>query len=139
MNVKEIIVVLSGGIGTVLSALFGGFDNIISTLLLFMLLDYVTGTACGFFGKSTKSNSGALNSQAGFKGIVKKGVMLLLVIIAVRIDALLTIDYARTGVCFSLITNELISILENIGLIIGADKMPKTFTKIIDLLNKKGE
>lgn len=133
---KSIIFSTIGVIGSAIAAAFGGWDASIITLFIFMGIDYLTGViVAGVFHKSTKSNSGALESRAGWKGIIKKCVTMLFVIIAVRLDALVGTSYIRDAVCIAFITNELISIVENAGLM--GIPIPEIITKAIELLKSK--
>ena len=134
---KHIIITSIGAVGSFIAGLLGGWDSSLITLLIFMAIDYITGLiVAGVFHKSKKSESGSLESRAGFKGLIKKGMVLLYVIIAHRLDMELGIDYCRTGVCIAFMTNELISIVENGGLM--GLPIPKILTNAIDILNKKG-
>lgn len=104
-----------GMIGASVAYLLGGWNTMIQTLLLFMVLDYLTGViAAGVFHKSTKSASGALSSKAGFKGLAKKMVILIVVCLAYHIDIMLKLNNALYSiVVIAYIANEAISILEN--------------------------
>ena len=62
-----------GVVGGAVAALFGGWDAAIATLLIFMGIDYVTGLmVAGIFHRSAKSETGALESRAGWKGLCRK-------------------------------------------------------------------
>ena len=128
------IISLTGG---AVAAAFGGWDLALQTLILFMAIDLITG---GFllpvvFGKSPKSENGTLESRAGFKVLCRKGMMLFYVLIAARLDLLLGTDYVRDAVCIGFIANELLSIVENAGLM--GLPMPEAITKVIDVLKKE--
>ena len=134
---KHIILTSIGAVGSIVAGLLGGWDSSLITLLIFMAIDYTTGLiVAGVFHKSKKTESGALESRAGFKGLIKKCMVLLYVIVGNRLDIEFGIDYCRTGVCIAFMTNELISIVENGGLM--GLPIPETITNAIDLLNKKG-
>lgn len=123
-------------IGSTIAGLFGGWDTSIITLLIFMLCDYITGLiVAGVFKKSKKTETGGLESKAGWKGLCKKLVTLIFVIIAVRLDMLSGTTYIRDGVCICFIINELISIVENAGLM--GIKIPAVITNAIDVLSKE--
>ncbi len=104
-----------GMIGSCLTYLVGGWNAMIQTLLLFMVLDYITGIiAAGVFHKSSKTSSGALSSKAGFKGLAKKMVILIVICLAYHIDIILNLNNALYSiVVIAYIANESISILEN--------------------------
>lgn len=132
---KETICTAAGIIGSFIAGLFGGWDASLVTLLIFMGVDYITGLIVATVGKSQKSENGHLSSLIGWKGLAKKGVSLLLVLVAVRLDITLGTSYIRDGVCIAFILNELISIIENAGLL--GVPLPEILTKAIDLLQNK--
>ena len=116
---------------------FGGWDDAMTTLVICMLIDYVTGLmVAGLFRKSSKTADGGLESRAGWKGLARKFSTLLLVLVAVRIDMVLGTTYICNAVVFSFMANELLSIVENVGLM--GVPLPKVITEAITLLNKKG-
>lgn len=116
---------------------FGGWDDAMTTLVICMLIDYVTGLiVAGLFKNSSKTADGGLESRAGWKGLARKFSTLLLVLVAVRIDMVLGTTYICNAVVFSFMANELLSIVENVGLM--GVPLPKVITEAITLLNKKG-
>lgn len=134
--VRSAICSAIGVLGSCVAYLFGGFDNAIITLLIFMIIDYITGLiVAGVFHKSNKTESGSLESKAGWKGLCKKGVTLLIVVIANRLDMQLGSNYIRDTVCIGFMLNELISIIENAGLM--GIKLPAVLTKAIEILKQK--
>lgn len=140
MKLINYVSVFIGCIGAFISSALGGWDMSIETLLIFMITDYVLGVMCaGIFKKSKKTKTGALSSKECYKGILKKIITLILVIIAVRIDLLIPAEtnFCRDGVVIALICNELISIVENLG-IIGIP-IPKVIMNAIDILKRKEE
>jgi toxin secretion/phage lysis holin len=107
-------------------------------LLIFMCTDYITGLILsGVFKKSKKTKSGGLSSEIGFKGLIKKVCIIICVIVANMLDYVLKTNYIRNVVIISFITNEVISIIENLGLI--GVKIPKVITNAIDILKGKEE
>mgnify|MGYP000896845355 FL=1 len=135
-NYKTVLCTIIGTIGSFISWAFGGWDTSLQTLVVFMAIDYATGLiVAGVFHKSTKTETGALKSEAGWKGLCKKGMTLVVVLIACRLDILLEINYIRDAVCIAYIANELISITENAGLM--GVPVPKPIIDAIDILKKK--
>lgn len=135
---KTSILSVIGIIGSGLAALFGGWDTAVVTLVIFMAVDYATGlTAAAVFHKSKKSKTGSLESRAGWKGLCKKGVTLLFVLIAHRLDLVLGASYIRDAVVIAFAANELLSIVENAGLM--GVPIPAVITKAVDVLNQRGE
>jgi toxin secretion/phage lysis holin len=137
-NIKIWVTSAIGAVGGFISAAFGGWTSAMTTLLIFMAIDYITGVlVAGVFKKSKKTRNGALESRAGFKGLCRKGVMLLIVLVACRLDIELNTTYIRDAVCIAFIANETISIIENAGLM--GVPIPKAITKAIELLKSKNE
>ena len=125
--------------GSALAELFGGWDMALETLLILMAADWITGGILlpAVFGKSPKSPNGALESRAGWKGLCRKGMTLFYILIAARLDRLLGMDYIRNAVCIGFIANELLSILENAGLM--GVPLPAMIRKVIDILKENAE
>lgn len=133
---KEGICFGVGVVGSAIASLFGGWDAALVTLLIFMGIDYLTGLiVAGVFHQSPKSEGGALESRAGWKGLCRKGVTLLIVIIAHRLDLMLGTTVIRDAVVIAFVVNETISIIENAGLM--GVPIPAAITKAIDILNAK--
>ena len=125
-----------GIVGSFIASLFGGWDAGLTTLLLFMGIDYASGLiVAGIFHNSKKTESGALESRAGWKGLCRKGMTLLFVLIAHRLDLAIGVDYIKNAVIIGFIANELISIVENAGLM--GLPLPAVITKAIDILTDK--
>lgn len=136
---KEKIFIIIGFLGSAAASLFGGWNLALQTLLLCMAADWVTGGILlpAVFRKSPKSENGTLESRAGFKGLCRKGMILLVVLIAARLDLLMGSHYIRDGVYVGFIANELVSITENAGLM--GIPLPETIKKAIHVLKKKEE
>jgi toxin secretion/phage lysis holin len=135
---KQGILTVIGATGAFIANLFGGWDAGLTTLVIFMTIDYLTGLiVAGVFHKSKKTENGALSSKAGLQGIAKKIMMLLLVLVAVRLDILTGTDYIRDAVIIALCGNELISIIENAGLM--GVPIPQKLKEAIEVLSRKGE
>lgn len=127
-----------GVFGSLVASFFGGWTASLSTLLIFMAIDYITGLiTAGVFHKSQKTETGTLESRAGFKGLCRKGMILLFVLIGYRLDLAIGTSYIRDAICIAFIANELISIVENAGLM--GIPIPAVITKAIDILKKKGD
>ena len=130
------ICTITGVIGSIITTLFGGWDAGLTTLLIFMVIDYISGlVVAGVFHNSTKTDSGALESRAGWKGLCRKGMTLLLVIVVYRLELAVDIHYIRDALIIGFIANEAISITENAGLM-GIPLHP-SLTKAIDILTTK--
>ena len=122
---------LTATIGTCTICFLGGWDKIIQCLIVFMVIDYVTGIMSAYYLKE-------LSSKVGFIGIAKKIVIILIITVAVMFDKAVgnTDMVFRTATCFFYIANEALSILENatkLGL-----PLPKKITEaLIQLKNKE--
>ena len=118
--------------------LMGGWDEAIRVLVALMGLDYLTGMLLALVWKrSPKSESGALDSRAGFKGLVKKGMMLLLVWLGVLLDGTLGTDYIRLAVILFFVGNEGLSLLENLGLM--GVPFPGFLKNALEALREEGD
>ena len=138
MTIKNIVCAVLGVIGSSISTLFGGWDAALTTLIIFMAVDYISGiVVAGVFHKSNKSKNGGLKSTIGWQGICRKGITLAIVLIACRVDLLLNTSYVKDAVVIGFCVNELISIVENAGLM--GVPMPGAIIKAIDILKKKGD
>jgi len=114
---KGLITTIFGVIGAFITSLFGGWDAALTTLVIFMAIDYATGLiVAGVFHNSSKTETGALESRAGWKGLCRKGMTLLIVLIACRLDLVMNTTFVRDAVIIGYIANETISIIENAGL-----------------------
>lgn len=116
-------------IGAGVTYLFGEWDTALLVLVIFMILDYGTGLLRAYIDRK-------VSSDVGLRGIARKGVILVVLIVAVLWDRLLNTGtwIFRTLVCFFYISNEGISLLENcagLGL-----KLPP---QLLDTLVQLGE
>ena len=94
----------------VASTLLGGWDKSLEILLIFIIMDYITGVAAAFKTKT-------LRSSVGFEGLMKKGAVFLIVILAAQLDRITgnAAGVFRTATSFFFIANEGLSIVENVG------------------------
>lgn len=134
---KNILISIIGVIGSAIASAFGGWTTGLTTLVIFMAIDYLTGLiVAGVFHKSTKTETGTLESRAGFKGLCRKGAMLLVVLVSYRLDLAVGTAYIKDAVIIAFMANEAISIIENAGLM--GVPMNDTLKNAIDVLQKKG-
>ena len=135
---KQYLCTAVGMLGAAVVWAFGEWDSTLIALLICMGVDYISGSVVALvFHRSTKTETGAYNSAYGIKGLCKKGLMLLFVLVAVQIDSILGLAYVRDAVCIGFCTNEIISIIENLGL--AGIPMPAIVTKALEQLQKKQE
>lgn len=142
MNAKEIYYASLGGIavvGTIIAEALGGWDTSLKVLIIFMAIDYLTGILCALvWKKSPKSESGAFESKASLKGLIRKCAVLILVYIGALLDELTEQTIVRTAVIIFFIANDGFSIIENLG-IMGVP-MPEAIKNAFELLQmKKGD
>ena len=108
MRWDEVIKIIITTIGTILTWLFGSWDTALVVLVCFMILDYITGVLRSYVNKT-------VSSDVGLKGIARKSLILIVLIVAVLLDRLLNAEtwVFRTLVAYFYISNEGISLLEN--------------------------
>ena len=120
MTAKTIYYTALGGasaVGAVIANSLGGWDTGLQTLVILMAVDYVTGVLCALvWKKSPKSTDGAFESNASFRGLIRKMVILLCVLVACRVDVYTGTDMARDAVILFFIANDGLSIVENLGI-----------------------
>lgn len=135
MKLKYIIELIISSVGTMLINIIGKPTDELMILLLLMTIDLITGTlVSAVFHKSSKTKSGKLSSRVMFKGIVKKILTLVIVVIAYQLDILLNISMIRYIVIITLIIEEILSIIETITL--TGLKVPAIITKALDVLER---
>ena len=127
---KENICTAAGVIGGFFAALLGGWDCALITLV-----DFTTGLIAASMGKSKHSKTGKLSSKAGWVGLAKKFCILLMVVVAVRMDILIGTTYIRDATCIGFCVNELLSIIENTSLM--GIPYPPAIKKAIEVLQKR--
>lgn len=124
--------------GAMIANQLGGWDAALALLIGMMAADYLTGVmVAAFWQNSTKTETGALDSKAGFKGLCKKAVILLIVWLGTLLDSALGVHYVRTAVVLFFVGNEGISLLENLGLM--GVPYPPAMKKALDALSEKAE
>ena len=135
---KAAIMTGAGVIGGMISQVFGGWDAALITLLLFMAVDYLSGLiVAGVFHSSDKSETGTLNSAVCWQGLLKKGMTLIIVLVAARLDIVLGTAFVRDAVVIAYVVNEAISIIENAGLM--GLPVPDVIMQAIEQLQGKNE
>lgn len=111
--------------------LIGGFDIAIQSLLIVMVVDYLTGIASAIYNKE-------LSSKIGFKGIIKKFSYLCVVALSVVIDNLTgQSGVIRTLVIYFFVANDGLSIIENMAEM--GVKLPQKLIDSLEQIKKKGE
>ena len=135
---KDKLCALTGLTAGSLAALFGPWSSDLTALLICMAVEYLSGSAVALvFHKSCKTATGAYSSAYGFKGLCKKAMLLAIVAVGHQMDGVLGIDSVRTALCVGFLTNEVLSILENAGLM--GIPIPNALKNALDVLQKKKE
>lgn len=125
--IKGIIATLGGVVG----AWCGGWDMGFKILVSLVLLDYLTGVLSAIYQRQ-------LSSSIGFKGIIKKVAIFIVLVMGVRLDILLESgDMLRMGIIFFYSANEGISILENLKKM--EVTLPSFLMKILEVLKQKAD
>ena len=136
MKVKQVISLVIGALTTGILKVIGEPTQDLKILLLLMVIDLIVGfTVSAVWHKSSKTKSGKVSSKVMFKGIVKKILTLVLVVVAYQIDILLGYNIIRHIAIIAFIVQEIISIIENIA--ITGIKSPDIITKAVDVLEKE--
>lgn len=138
VQIKNGVLAAAATVGAFVARALGGWDAAMQVLVALMAVDYLTGVlVAAVWRKSDKSETGALDSKAGFRGILKKGMILLLVWLAVLLDGALGTGYIRMAVILFFIGNEGLSLLENLGLM--GVPFPSFLQRALEALQKQGE
>ena len=135
---KDTFCMAVGALGAAIASLYGGWDAALQTLIICMAVDYITGLiVAGVFHASPKTKTGTLESRAGWKGLCRKGMSLLIVLVACRLDAVMGSNFVRDAVVIGFIANETLSIIENAGLM--GVPIPKALARAVDILKQRSE
>ena len=127
-----------GIIGAFIASLYGGWTDGMTTLLMFMAIDYIMGLlVAGIWHKSKKTEDGRLESRAGWKGLVRKGVTMLIVLVAARLDMTIGTTVIRDTAVIGFVANEGISIIENAGLM--GVPLPAVIVNALEVLKNQAE
>ena len=110
------VVKSAAAFGGAIAGVLGGWDATLRVLIILMAVDYISGVAVAMMGRSIKTDYGGISSNVGFKGLLKKGMMLMVVLVAALLDTVIGSAMVRDAACWFYIANEGISILENMSL-----------------------
>ena len=139
---KKVIEILSA-IGGAIASFFTTMPPLVYILIGVMSIDYVTGLICGAMGKSKKTETGYLGSHEAWKGLLKKGVILLVVLLANLLDiavskgAGITVEAVMGATCLWFIASEGLSILENVASM--GVPVPKILIRMLEIMREKGD
>ncbi|MBN6887032.1 toxin secretion/phage lysis holin [Cytobacillus horneckiae] len=109
-NTDTLWVALAGGGVSSIAYLVGGIDHLITAFVILMVIDYITGVAAAWYDKK-------VSSKTAFKGLMKKGAMFSLIIVATQMDIVFGNEgqFIRYAILMFLIGTEGISLIENLG------------------------
>lgn len=131
MKILITIKAIIAAIGGVIVYWLGGLDTILICLLAMLVIDYISGILAAIHNKN-------LNSEIGWKGIVKKSFTLLVVALAFVIETATGNAFAiREVVIMFFIANEALSMIENAGKM--GLPIPQKLIDILEQLKKKGD
>ena len=122
-----------------IAGLLGGWNLMLTLLAIAMALDYVSGVVVGWAGKSPKTEGGGVSSAVGFKGLLKKAVIMGMVLLATLLDRALGTGSTvfQTAAVFYYLANEGLSIIENAALM-GVPFPPKV-KATLEAMKAKGD
>jgi len=125
--------------GGAIAGMLGGWDPLLRVLVTLMAADYATGLLVAVMGKSAKTEYGGLSSKVGAAGLARKGLMLMVVLVAAMMDSVMGTGSAmcRDAACWFYIANEGISILENVGL--AGAPYPARLKELLGQKQQEGE
>lgn len=128
---KNAATLATAGVGTILYFLFGEFDIALQCLLVFIALDYISGIIKAYTNKE-------LSSRIGFRGILKKVGVLIIIAVGVLVDRITGGSGAvRSLVIYYFVANEGLSIIENLGQ--AGLPIPKSIKSALKLLKNQGD
>lgn len=137
-NIYYVILAALAAAGTAVAQYMGGWDGLTKLLAFVMSVDYLTGALCAaVWHKSPKTATGGYESRAGFKGLIRKGVIILIVMVAAELDKLAGTTAMRTATILFFAANDGMSILENLG-IMGVP-YPPALKNAFEVLRRKSE
>lgn len=130
-------------IGGAIASFFVSMPPLVWILIAVMSIDYLTGLITGAMGKSNKTENGYLESHAALKGLLKKGLIILVVLLAALLDqavsagAGIQFEAVMGATCLWFIASEGLSILENVALM--GVPVPKILLKLLEVMRAKGD
>ena len=134
---KEVFCAVIGIVGGAIITFLGGWDSVMVALIVFMAIDFITGLIVATVFKNSKHGKGGLESKVCWKGMYKKGVTLLICLMAAYFDRLLGTSFILNAVAIGFIVSESISIIENAGLM--GIPIPAQLKDAIAILKNKSQ
>lgn len=134
---RQLIVGGISTVGSVIANIFGGWSDGLTVLCIFMIIDFITGMTAAAMGTSEKSINGGISSGIIWRGILKKIMTLVMVVVGAQLDKLTGASYIKDAVVIAYCITEVVSIIENAGLI--GLPVPAVIQKVIDVLKEKND
>ena len=138
-TITEILAAIGGAV----ASFFCGLPPIMWVLLAVITIDYITGILCGIMGKSKKTETGGVSSNAAFKGLLKKALIIMVVLLAALLDKAVSMGTGATfeavagATCLWFIASEGFSILENVATM--GVPIPKILQQALEIFRSKGD
>ena len=139
---KKILEVLAAA-GGAIASFFVNMPPLVWILIGVMTIDFVTGLLCGAMGKSKKTENGYLDSNEAFKGLLKKMLIILVVVLAACLDYAVSVgagiqfEAVMGACCLWFIASEGLSILENVASM--GVPVPKILLNLLEIMRQKGD
>lgn len=139
MDIRKILEVVGAAIGAALGAAFAGWSwtPMHTILVIFMVIDYLTGVMVAWLGLSPKTETGGLSSKAGFVGLAKKAFIVIFVLLGAALDTALHSTVIQSMIICMYISNEGLSIIENASLL--GVPIPKALKDALEIMRRKSE
>ena len=138
-NTWDKVVTFLAGIAGAIAGLFGGWNTMLTILAIVMVVDYLSGLILAWRGLSPKTEHGGASSKAGFDGLAKKAVIILIILVATLVDNALNVGSMvfQTAACFYYVANEALSVLENAALL--GVPFPAGLKNALEAMKSKGD
>ena len=139
MDIRKYVDLIGAAIGAALGAAFAGWSwtPMHTVLVIFMIVDYVSGVMVAALGLSPKSESGRLSSKAGFIGLAKKAFIVFFVLLGAALDSALGTTVIQSMIICMYIANEGLSIIENATLL--GMPVPNALANALEVMKEKSE
>ncbi|MBR6889988.1 MAG: phage holin family protein [Clostridia bacterium] len=137
----ERVIEYIAALGGLVVGMFGGWTPGSRVLVILMAVDYFTGLGCALTGHSAKTESGHFWSKVAFLGLLKKGVIMLVILVAAQLDQVMGggegVTLFRSAAEFFYIASEGLSVVENAGLL--GVPVPKGIRQALEVLRDKND
>jgi toxin secretion/phage lysis holin len=130
---------IGAAVAGAVAGLLGEWNALLTTLAALMVIDYLTGFIVALRGLSPKTETGGVSSKAGFDGLLKKGFIVVIVLVATILDRAIDTGAAvfQTATVCYYIANEGLSVTENAALM--GVPVPEAIKKALEMFRKKSE